>query len=229
LLTKQGFTHPEGGRQVFAHDGTQSWWSLHAQWERTAPPPPPEPLPFTDISDESWYVDAVRFMYERDLIQGTSATTFAPVQTLSRAQVATILWRMAGEPTVLFRPEFSDVPDSAPAWYRYAVIWAHGHGIVQGHEGRFNPYSEITREQFAAMLHRYVRFINGNVHVPSTFSLNSFQDRAALSSWAETYKYWAVYNELIQGVGGNTLAPGGTATRAQAATILMRFVEAFGE
>jgi predicted membrane protein len=208
-------------RQVFPDDKVDVWLApLDSHWERI-----PDDHPFTDTSGSAWYADAVQFMYNHNLMQGTSATIFSPAQTLSRAQVATILHRMAGEPAVTFQPVFSDVPSTAPAWYRNAVIWANEQGIVQGSGGRFNPYGEITREQFAAMLHRYAQLLGVCTNVPEFFNLNNFQDWDEISGWAEPYMDWAVFHELIQGVNSQTLAPGGTATRAQSAAIFMRFLE----
>ena len=187
--------------------------------------------PFADLSSpDAWYAEAVQFMFELGLMQGVSETQFDPQGTLTRAQVATILHRLAGEPEVQWRFVFSDVPYTAPSWYRNAVIWAYDNDIVRGFDGRFSPHDEITREQFAAMLHRYARFVEVNTSVSDTFNLNHFPDRNELSAWAETYKYWANYNELILGIDtGNQvlLAPGGNATRAQSAAIIMRFIQTF--
>jgi len=176
------------------------------------------------VDSGSWYHDYIQFVAENNIMQGTGEGIFSPHTTLSRAMLATVLWRLEGEPTVTYNPVFSDVPSNAPAWYRSAVIWASENGIVQGFDGRFDPYGEITREQFAAMLHRYAEFAGMDTSVSTSFHLNNFQDRNQLSGWAEAYKYWA-----IQGVGNQTLAPEGTATRAQSAAILMRFVERFAE
>ena len=184
--------------------------------------------PFVDLSrPDAWYANAVQFMFEHGLMQGVSATNFDPQGTLTRAQVATILHRLAEAPTATWRPVFSDVPSDAPAWYRDAVIWAYDNDIVQGAGGRFDPYGEITREQFAAMLYRYARFAEVSTSVSDAFDLNHFPDRDQLSVWAETYKYWANYNELIQGMSAGDqvlLAPGDNVTRAQSAMILMRFI-----
>jgi len=220
------WTRDARGNEPFDFESPLTNWEtfLYAQWA-----PVVVPHPFTDVSTTAWYAGAVQFMYQRDLMQGLSETHFAPAEALTRAQAVLILWRMADSPGVPFRPVFSDVPSNAPAWYRNAVLWAHENDIIQGFEGRFNPYGSITREEFAAILHRYARLIGGDVRVPDTFHLDNFQDREDLSGWAEIYKYWAVYNELFHGTGANTLAPDGTATRAQAATILMRFVQAFAE
>jgi len=212
------FTERQGGEQVFADD-VVAWLMLFAQWERIAPL---RPHPFTDIPDDAWYADAVQFMYEYKLMQGMSATHFAPAQTLTRAQMVTILWRMAGAPTTTFQPVFSDVPSNAPAWYRNAVMWASETRVVRGFNGRFDPYGEITREQFATMLYRYAIYRIDDTYVPSFFSLEQFSDYDQISRWATDAMRWAVYNGLIIGNGGR-LMPDGTATRAECAMILMRF------
>jgi len=212
---------------------TAQWTAVGGGW---TPPPTPTPTPdpdpapccpFADVTGH-WGKEYICFVFAEGLMTGTSGTTFAPNGTLSRAMVATILWRMAGEPAVAFEPVFIDVPATAPDWYRTAIIWANQNGIVLGSGGRFNPYDNITREQLAAMMFRYTEFVGGDTSVYEGFNLNQFHDRTDLSDWAESYKYWAGYNELIQGRNATTLSPQGTATRAEAATILMRFVAAFG-
>jgi len=161
-------------------------------------------------------------------MQGTTATTFAPTATLTRAQVATILWRMAGEPAVTHRPDFGDVP--AGRWYSVPVIWALDAGIVTGTgPGTFAPGTNITREAFATMMYRYARYTGEDSTVPGTFNLAQFTDHANVSSWAAEEMRWAVHNGLITGATETTLAPQGTANRAQCATILMRYVQAFIE
>jgi len=152
---------------------------------------------------------------------GTSPTTFAPNATLTRAQLATILWRMENEPVVTFRPVFVDVP--AGQWFSSAIIWAYDNQIVMGNEGVFAPHANITREAFATMMHRYAVFAGEDVSVPAGFSLNNFADHASISGWATAEMRWAVYSGLITG-SDNRLSPQGNATRAQAATILMRFL-----
>ena len=196
---------------------------LYAQWE----PDAAQAIGFDDVAEDSWYHPYVQFAAARQIMQGTGDRTFSPHTGLSRAMLATILWRLEDEPAATFQPVFSDVPSSAPAWYRDAVIWASENGIVQGFDGRFEPYGEVTREQFAAMLYRYAAFTGGCTTVPDSFHLNNFQDRGQISDWAAVYMYWAVYNALIQGLDEQTLVPGGTATRAQSAAILMRFVSRF--
>jgi len=194
-------------------------------WQpRNPPPPTPD---FDDVASDSWYHGYAQFAAQKNIMQGTGYRIFSPHATLNRAMLATILWRMAEEPIVAFQPVFSDVPSDAPAWYRNAVIWASEYGIVRGFDGRFDPYGAVTREQFAAMLYRYARFAGVNTNVPEAFHLNNFQDREALSDWAEAYMYWAVYHELIRGVDAQTLAPGDGTIRAQGAAILMRYMLGF--
>ncbi|MCL2588266.1 MAG: S-layer homology domain-containing protein [Oscillospiraceae bacterium] len=140
---------------------------------------------------------------------------------------ATILWRTAGEPTATGGAVFTDV--AAGRWYTAAIAWANENGIVLGVGGnRFDPTANVTREQFAAMMYRYAAFTGGDTSVPAGFDLSQFQDRDQLNDWAERYLYWANYNELITGRTPTTLAPQGTATRAEAAGIVTRFVAAFG-
>ena len=178
---------------------------------------------FTDVQPNNWFYDAVQFVHENGIMTGTTATTFAPNATLSRATVATVLYRMAGSPAVTFSPEFSDV--AAGRWYTNAVIWAAKNGIVSGiGGGQFAPNADITREQFATMLHRYAAHMDYDM---STGSLDGFPDAGTVSDWAADAMSWAVHHELIQGDGGR-LNPRGTATRAQCATILMRLIETFG-
>jgi len=183
-------------------------------------------FPFFDVSQQHWARQAIAHVWEQGLMTGTAQGTFAPEETLLRAQAATILWRMAGEPAVEFQPAFNDVPITAPAWYRNAVIWANENGVVQGYAGRFDPYGEITREQLVAVLHRYAQLIGGDVSVSESFCLDNFDDRTQLSEWATDYMRWAVYHGLITGTAERTLSPLGTATRAEAAMLLMRFIEA---
>ena len=157
---------------------------------------------------------------------GTTPTTFEPEAPLSRAMLATILWRMEGEPALFYRPIFDDVVSGR--WYSEAVLWAYEEGVVLGTgPGIFQPEIDITREQFATMLYRYAQVAGHDVGVPSDFGLDWFGDSYDISDWAEEAMYWAVYNGLITGSTGGVLAPQAAASRAEAATILARFMERF--
>jgi len=181
--------------------------------------------PFTDVARGDWFYGAVLYANANALMQGTAATAFHPQGTLSRGTVVTVLYRMEGEPYVTFTPLFQDVP--AGLWYSDAVIWAANQHIVTGlGDDRFAPDASITREQLTTMLYRYAQFKEYDMTVPASFDLGSFTDQAQVSSWAYEAMRWAVYHELIRGNDGR-LSPGGTASRAEYATMLQRFIDKF--
>lgn len=188
---------------------------------------PPESLPFTDIADNAWYADAVRYVYKHGLMAGTSATTFAPDVTTSRSMIATILWRMAGSPVVNYAMTYTDVAQGQ--WYSEAVRWATSEGIVGGYgNGLFGTNDPITREQFAAMLYRFAQEQGYDVSIGENTNILSYTDVADLSEYAISAMQWAVGAGIINGTGdGSTLTPQGQATRAQAAVMLMRFCEEY--
>ena len=188
---------------------------------------PPESLPFTDIADNAWYADAVRYVYKHGLMAGTSATTFAPDVTTSRSMIATILWRMAGSPVVNYAMNFADVPQDQ--WYSEAIRWAASEGIVGGYgNGLFGTNDPITREQFAVMLYRFAQEQGYDVSIGENTNILSYTDVADLSEYAISAMQWAVGAGIINGTGdGSTLTPQGQATRAQAAVMLMRFCEEY--
>jgi len=188
---------------------------------------PPESLPFTDIADNAWYADAVRYVYEHGLMAGTSATTFAPDVTTSRAMIATILWRMAGSPVVNYAMNYTDVAQGQ--WCSEAIRWATSEGIVGGYgNGLFGTNDPITREQLATMLWRYAQTEGYDVSVGENTNILSYTDVADLSEYAISAMQWAVGAGIINGTGdGSTLSPQGQATRAQAAVMLTRFCEEY--
>lgn len=176
--------------------------------------------PFADVAEQSWYYDSVKYVYEKGLMQGISATAFAPDQTTSRAMITTILWRLAGSPAMGGGKSttFSDVPEDE--WYTEAVEWAAVQGVVKGHDdGNFRPTDPITREQLAVMLYRYA----GNPATAGT--LDGFVDMNKASDYAFDALRWATEQGILTGKGGGILDPKGKATRAEVATILMRYCE----
>lgn len=182
-------------------------------------------LPFVDVPAGVWYEEGVRYAYAHSLMNGTSATTFSPDMTTSRAMIATILWRMEGSPVVDYFMTFNDVdPDS---WYGQAVRWAASEGIVTGYgNNQFGPDDPITREQMAAMLYRYAQHKDYDVSVGENTNILSYTDFEQLGEWAVPAMQWACGAGIINGTGsGATLSPLGEATRAQAAVMLMRFCE----
>ena len=177
--------------------------------------------PFADVSDSAWYADAVQYVYENGMMNGTSATQFSPDATTTRAMIVTMLHRLENEPAAQ-ASSFADV--AAGSYYADAVAWAAANGIVNGvSETSFAPDDSITREQLAAILYRYASY--KGYDVTASGSLNAYADAAQVSSYAAAAMQWANVEGLITGVTGTTLDPQGSATRAQVATILMRFCE----
>ena len=176
-------------------------------------------LPFGDVSEKAWYYSAIEYVYEHDLMAGTSATTFEPNATLSRAMVAQILYNLEGQPTVEGESAFTDTNTH---WAATAITWAQKTGVVSGYENNtFRPNKAVTREELAQMLYNYAKYKEYNLTAKG--DLTVFPDGSKVSSWAETAMAWANGNRLINGFEDNTLRPGGDSTRAQAASILMNF------
>lgn len=187
---------------------------------------PPESLPFTDIADNAWYADAVRYVYKHGLMAGTSATTFAPDVTTSRAMIATILWRMAGSPVVNYAMNFADVPQDQ--WYSEAIRWAASEGIASGYGNTFGTHDPITREQLAVMLYQFAQARGYDVSVGENTNILSYTDVSDVAEYAIPAMQWACGAGIISGTGdGSTLTPQGQATRAQAAVMLTRFCEEY--
>ncbi len=179
---------------------------------------------FVDVRANDWFSDAVGFIVEKGIMNGTSETTFSPQLRTSRAMLATILYRLAGEAEVTTNSNFDDVV--VGSWYAKAVAWAVQNGIVKGYaEDVFKPNQDLTREQLVTMLYRYAKYQSYPVSLQS--SLNDFSDANQVSTYAEEAMRWAVGNNIINGVESNILAPQSSATRAQIATMMMRFIEAF--
>ena len=178
--------------------------------------------PFTDVTLGSWYYDGVNNALANGWFSGVSATAFAPDNSMTRAMLVTVLYRMSGSPTVSGTSAFVDV--SSGAWYAQAVAWAAENQVVAGYEdGTFRPDLAITRQQMAAILYRYHSWA-GNTPVPGG-SLSAYRDAANVAPWALEAMSWANTSGLIQGTGPKTLAPNGTATRAQVAVILTGYTK----
>lgn len=178
-------------------------------------------LPFTDMNGH-WAYDAVSYAYKNSLMNGVNASRFAPDSTLNRAMMVTMLYRMTGSPAVSGNSVFSDVPSGK--WYSDAVQWASVNGVVNGvGKDRFAPDTQITREQMASMMMRYAQF--KQYSTCKSADLSAFKDAGSISSWALESMKWANAAGLINGRTASTIAPQDTATRAEAATILMRFCE----
>ena len=174
---------------------------------------------FKDVNAGDWYHEAVDFAVSMGLFNGMTDTTFAPNTAMTRAMLVTVLWRYENEPRE-GKNVFLDV--KAGEWYEKAVDWAAENGIVTGiGGGKFDPNGKITREQLAAILFRYAEYKDCDTEARG--SLAGFPDRSRVSAWAKDACAWAVGEKLITGSEGR-LDPQGNATRAQVATILMRFI-----
>lgn len=183
--------------------------------------PTPSDLPFTDVATNEWYYDAVKYVYENGIMNGTDSTSFSPNNTTTRGMIVTMLHRLEGEPSAE-ASSFADVPSGQ--WYTDAVAWAAANDIVNGYsDTEFGPNDSITREQMAAILYRYASF--KGYDVTATTSLSDYTDAAQISGYATTAMQWANAEGLITGVTNTELYPTGNATRAQVATIFMRFCE----
>ena len=177
---------------------------------------------FADVAAGDWYADAVQYVFENGMMSGTSETTFSPTLTTTRGMIVTILYRLEGTPAVTGTTAFTDV--AAGQYYADAVAWAAQNGIVSGTSATtFSPDGVITREQMAAILYRYAQ--HKGYDVTAKADLSVFTDAAQVSTYATDAMAWANASGLISGTSATTLSPAGSATRAQVATILMRFCE----
>lgn len=219
-----GADSPYEAACVYAYSGssTEALWQKNKEFTF-------RPIYFTDVMPSAWYFDAVRYSKENGLFNGTSQTAFSPSATMTRAMAVTVLHRYAAQ---LPAPEAEQEPAEAPvfsdvragSWYADAVAWAAEHEIVKGvGDGKFNPDGTLTREQLVTILHRFAGWLGDDVSAEG--SLDAFSDAADVGSYAQEAALWATRNGIINGVGGGRLDPKGSATRAQVATILMRYIE----
>ncbi len=169
----------------------------------------PVSFPFTDVKSGDWFYDAVAYVYANGLMDGTSATTFEPNANMTRAMVWAILARIDGE-TV-----------TGADWASAARTWAMAGGVSDGTD----PNGPVTREQFATMLYRYAAAKGYDVSIGESTNILSYADFASISEYAIPAMQWACGSGIVTGVTDSTLAPQGTATRAQCAAMLMRFIE----
>ena len=179
-------------------------------------------LPFADVPSGSWYYDDVAYVYDTGLMTGLTVTAFGPNLSTTRGMIVTILWRMENEPAAKHGCPFADVRRGS--YYEQAIAWASENGIVTGFDAStFAPDRAITREQLAAILFRFAAY-RGMDAVTLRENLSSFQDQAAISAYAVSALNWAVGEGLMQGTG-DKLEPTGSATRAQVAAMLRRFMQ----
>ena len=187
--------------------------------------------PFADAVSTAWYHDGVHYCLENGLMRGVSGGKFLPDGSTTRAQLVTILWRLEGSPETTGAAGFGDT--AGGAWYTEAVRWAAGCGVVKGYDnGHFGPNDAVTREQMAAILYRYAQHKGYDVSAGKDTNILSFDDAFAVSEYAIPAMQWACGSGMVRGIaqkGGMLLAPRDTTTRAQTATLLMRFQSAFAK
>ncbi len=180
--------------------------------------------PFADVSEKDWYYNDVAYVCGNSLMNGVSATSFSPSGTTTRAMVATVLWRLQGEPSASAANPFADV--GSGMWYSQAIAWAAEKGIVNGiGGGLFDPTANVTREQFAAMLYRYAQYKGYDISAASSANITAFADHGEISAYALPAMTWAYGEGIITGRTGTALAPLGSAQRSELAAMLHRFLE----
>ncbi len=200
---------------VTAEDGSTATYTLTAD-DGTVAPPKPWENPFTDVKEDAWYYNAVKYANENGLMDGTSADKFSPRVNLTRAQFAQILYNAEGNPDVTWTDKFSDVKEGA--WYAKAVIWAAENDVLAGYaNGTARPNSIVTREDLVSLLWRYA-----GKPAPTGTTLD-FSDASEVSSYAKDALLWAVENKIISGRANGELDPKGNAQRAEAAQMLMQY------
>ena len=177
---------------------------------------------FADVSVNTWYAEAVKYVYDNGLMVGVESGKFAPDAAINRAMVVTVLYRMEGEPNAGAGGDFTDV--AAGQWYTDAVAWAAANGIVGGYgNGKFGPMDTMTREQLATVMYRYAKY--KGLASDASANLSGYTDAGQIHDWALDAMKWANGTSLINGTSSTTLSPGGSSTRAQLAAILMRYCE----
>ena len=180
--------------------------------------------PFTDVSQKDWFYGDVMFVYENGLILGTCKTLFSPHGTATRGMMATILWRMEGSPAPKGKNSFTDV--EAGKWYADAITWTAENSIFAGYgKDKFGPDDPITREQLAAIFYRYADYKGYDLTVKG--NPDTCKDADKITDYAKTAMQWTVGSGLVKGKSGNLLDPQGTATRAEIAAMLHRFIEKY--
>ena len=192
--------------------------TVYAKWTEA----PVSGLPFGDVKSADWFYNDVKYVYEKGMMAGTAADVFAPNATTTRAMIVTILYRLEGSPAVTGTSAFVDVP--AGQWYTDAVNWAAANQIVNGTSATtFAPNDSITREQMAAILYRYAQY--KGYDVTKKADLSGYSDNGQVSAYAKDALAWANAAKLVNGMTDTTLAPQGSATRAQVSAILHRFCD----
>lgn len=214
-----GHRYLAGADTVVAVSSQSAQWMAEGKWRVGSGGTVTAPLLFTDVLENQWFYDDVRFVVENGLFTGVSDTLFRPGNTMERGMMATVLHRLAKEPAVGYSPEYTDVPDGQ--WYTKGIIWCAQTGVVNGvGGGRFAPGQAIARQEIAVMLYNYA--VKTGHSAGERGNLNAFSDAGSVASWAKDAVSWAVGAGILNGSGGKLL-PGSGAERAQVAAMLHRF------
>lgn len=212
-----------GFAEIYESNGVQSVACLPIYVVKDPDYGKPE-IPFHDVYMTDWFYESVKYVYDNGLMTGLNETTFGPYENLARAQFAVILHRMNGSPDMEYTNKFPDVADNQ--WYTDAILWANEAGVVGGYTdtGKFGPGDNINREQMAVMMYRYANYLGYDTSARADIS--KYTDAGNVNEFAKEAMSWAVGTGIITGKYNETqLDPQGNASRAECATIIMRFVE----
>ncbi len=221
----------EGHRYLAAQDtvitvcSLTARWAVEGVWSTTSDGISIKDIPFTDVAATSWYYENVVYVYNRDLFNGTSSTTFSPLYTMDRNMLTTVLYRMAGEPAAAGPASCADI--EAGRWYTDGAVWAVSCGIVNGmvDDGLFHPSQKLQREEIALMLYQYAAWLGRDTSART--DLSAFSDSDSISDTAREAISWAAALRLFRGYDGK-LGPADNVERAQVAALLQRFEEWLG-
>ncbi len=214
---KARLVDPAGGRL-----SASSVYSVGNDTVTVAPNADPYLSAFKDLNPNEWYAAGIRYVLEHGIMSGMGDGTFAPSGKITRAQLATILWNMEKRPGVSYKPDFTDIKDDD--WFTGAIRWAVSKKLMSGvGSGKFDPNGELSREQLATILYRYAETKGKGFGGVISFKLN-FPDAGKVEEWAVEPFCWMVFNGIMNGKDG-MLAPKDSTTRAEIATVLMRFNE----
>ncbi len=216
-----------GGFAAVKTDSLSPFAVLGGVYTQEALAASPAENPFADVKETDWFYPAVMYVYQRGLMTGTAADTFAPAEAVTRAQPPVILYRLEGSPAVTVQNPFTDVRPGL--WYADGVTWAEGAGLVDGYNATtYGPGDPVTREQLVTILYRYAQYKKWDVSMGENTNILSYTDAFDVSEWAVPAFQWACGAGIIQGDGGR-LNPKARATRAQLAQMLQRLLDKYGQ
>ena len=216
------FSSDDGRFTIILNDKGEVLLSVYCPKDKTCPI-----SAYTDMKATDWYHDGVHFVLESGFMSGYGNKTFGPGDSTTRAMAATIIWNMAGKPKAVGKLTFTDVKDGK--WYTEAIRWAAGAGVITGYtdgitgELIFRPDDNVTREQLSAMMYRFAQYQKVDVSVGEDTNILSYDDAFSIGAWAVPAMQWAAGSGLMGGRTASTMDPKANATRAEVATVVMRY------